>query len=116
MKLTKFAFLALLFNPPSSIAAEVEYPSSFKIKQIYMSQPQNFHFRVHSDDPNAWHCDGGPKNPAWSYINENDPGSKGMMSALLTAYAANKTVTLVTKAVDTSVGRKCQIVAFAIGD
>ncbi|EHK9101462.1 hypothetical protein K6675_004703 [Vibrio parahaemolyticus] len=112
MKFVNFALLVLVFNSPLSIA--VERPEPFRIKEIYMAHPANFHFRVISDNPDAWHCNNGPKNPAWSYINEADPGSKGMMSALLTAYASNKIVTLVTEGVDTSVGRVCQIVEFKV--
>ncbi|MBT8438200.1 MAG: hypothetical protein KJO91_00630 [Gammaproteobacteria bacterium] len=102
----------------SQALASIESPMPFKIKEIFLSAPTNFHFRVMADyvDPNAWHCHNGPKNPAWSYINESDPGAKGMMSALLTAYAANKTVTLFTEGVDSSIGRVCRIVEFSISD
>ncbi|XKY24171.1 hypothetical protein HKW97_17825 [Pseudomonas luteola] len=101
----------------SSVNAALEYPGGFKISSIHMANPTNFHFRVAqkaTDD--GWHCHGGPKNPAWSYINENDPGSKGMMAALLSAYAADKTVALVTEGVDTPAGRFCHIVEFSVSD
>ncbi|WP_325892215.1 hypothetical protein [Grimontia sp. NTOU-MAR1] len=104
--------ISLLLLSFSTFAAET--PGPFKIKEIFMSHPANFHFRVISDNPDAWHCHNGPKNPSWSYINEADPGSKGMMSALLAAYVSNKTVSLVTKGVDTYAGRMCQIVEFKI--
>ncbi|WP_281826011.1 hypothetical protein [Vibrio nigripulchritudo] len=91
----------------------VETPTPFKIDSIYMSDPNNFHFRVESNS-GGWHCHNGPKSPAWSYINENDPGAKGMMSALLTAFAAGYTVKLHTVGVDTTAGRQCRIVEFRI--
>ena len=113
----KLFYLVMSLGVSQSLSA-AEYPGPFKIKEIFMSQPTNFHFRVVANyaDPNAWHCHNGPKNPAWSYINEGDPGSKGMMSALLTAYAAQKTVTLVTEGVDTPAGRMCKIIEFKISD
>ncbi|CAH6910417.1 conserved exported hypothetical protein [Vibrio chagasii] len=108
-------FLLLFFAIYSPFTVAFEHPAPFKIKAIYVSSPENFHFRVISERPDSWHCHNGPLNPAWSYINNSDPGSKAMMSALLTAYAANKTVTLVTIGVDTDVGRKCKIIEFQIG-
>lgn len=113
----KYVIAILLWSFCFSANA-LEYPAPFKIKSIFMSQPNNFYFRVSADytDPNAWHCDSGPKNPAWSYIDETDPGSKAMIAALLTAYSLGKTVTLITVGVDTYAGRMCKIIEFSIQD
>ncbi|OEE67901.1 hypothetical protein A1OO_19380 [Enterovibrio norvegicus FF-33] len=107
----KYIFFLLVF---CFSAHATENPGPFKINEVYMAHPANFHFRVISDNPEAWHCHNGPKNPAWSFVNEAAPGSKGMMSALLAAYVSNKTVTLVTLGVDTYAGRMCQIVELKI--
>ncbi len=97
------------------LANAVENPGPFKIRSIKVAQPQNFHFRVIAEAlPDTWLCNNGPKNPAWAFINESDPGSKGMMSALLTAYASKKTVSLVTEGVDIGGSRFCKIVEFEI--
>ncbi|WP_283131155.1 hypothetical protein [Enterovibrio norvegicus] len=70
----KYILLILLFFFNANTNANTtETPASFKIKEIYMAHPANFHFRVVSDNPGAWHCHNGPKEPAWSFINEADP-------------------------------------------
>jgi len=111
-----FIMLAMCFV--SNIVLAAESPGAFKIKEIFISQAENFHFRVVANytNPEAWHCHNGPKNPAWSYINEGDSGAKGMMSTLLMAYAAKKTVTLTTLGVDTPAGHMCKIIEFSIKD
>jgi len=110
MMLKRVLLLALFI---SSQAIAFEVPAPIKIDNIFMSSPQNFYFRVVSQS-DSWHCHGGPKSPAWSFINENEPGAKGMMSALLTAFAAGHTVQLYTLGVDTAIGKACQIVEFRI--
>ncbi|QMV16525.1 hypothetical protein [Vibrio spartinae] len=111
-----FRILIVMGITLSGVIQAAEYPGAFKISAIFMSGPTNFHFRVISNNPGAWHCHNGPKNPSWSYINENDPGSKGMMSALMAAYVAKKTVKVVTQGVDTPAGHMCHIIEFQISE
>ena len=93
----------------------VEYPTPFKISSIYVSSASNYHFRVESSTGN-WHCNNGPKSPAWSYVNEPDSGAKGKMSALLAAYASGKSVALVTEGVTVGANTYCRIVEFRVHD
>lgn len=113
--ITALANCILILTALIPLAHAVENPGPFKIRSIKVAQPQNFHFRVYAESlPDTWLCYNGPKNPGWAFVNENDPGSKGMMSALLTAYAAKKTVSLVTEGVDIGGSRFCRIVEFEI--
>ncbi|AZZ92105.1 hypothetical protein EUZ85_15765 [Hahella sp. KA22] len=116
--MTKKALFLLASIFVSQLSSAAEYPGAFKIKKIIVSRPDNFHFRVVTDSNNSdyVHCSGGPTNPAWSYVNEADPGSKTMMSTLLAAYMGNKTVTVVTEGVDTNAGRQCKIIELELSD
>jgi hypothetical protein len=96
-------------------ASAWETPGPFKINAIYMSNANNYHFRVYSSTP-YWHCSGGPTaGGAWSYINENDDGAAGKIKTLQLAYAMGKTVQLYTQGVAHSSGQVyCRIVEFII--
>lgn len=90
-----------------------EKPAAFKIDSIIVSNSQEAHFRI--TDSGGWHCHNGPKAPAWSFINENDPGAKAMMSALLAAYASDYTVKIQTIGATSGSGERiCRIVEFEI--
>ncbi|RDH45173.1 hypothetical protein [Zooshikella ganghwensis] len=110
MKCKNLLVLSLLI---SFNVAALEKPAEIKIDNIFMSSLNTATFRVVSQSAN-WHCDGGPRNPAWSYIHEDDPGAKTMMSGLLTAFAAGHTVQLYTIGVNSPEGKICKIVEFRI--
>lgn len=99
-----------------ALAEIIESSTPFKISEIYVANATKYHFRIMADysDSTKWLCNNGPKNPAWAYINEADSGAAGMISTLLTAYAAGKTVTLYTTGIDGPSGRVCKIVEFSI--
>lgn len=91
-----------------------ETPGPFKINAIYMSNATNYHFRIYSSTP-SWHCSGGPANPAWSFINEDDSGAEAKIKTLQLAYAMGKTVQLYTQGVAHPSGQTyCRIVEFII--
>lgn len=110
MKFKKLLVFPLLL---SFNAVAIETPEAIKIDNIFMSSLNTTTFRVVSQSAN-WHCHGGPRSPAWSYIYENDPGAKTMMSGLLTAFAAGHIVQLYTIGVDSPEGKICKIVEFRI--
>lgn len=107
--------LAIAASMAGVNAGAAEYPTPFKISSIFVSSASNYHFRVESNTGN-WHCNNGPKSPAWSYVNETDSGAKGKISALLAAYASGKSVTLVTEGVIAGANTYCRILEFKIHD
>jgi hypothetical protein len=62
----------------------------FAITGVYLSQAGNMTLRVNGM-PAITGC---PASPNWAYVDEGDSGSKEKVAALLTAYAAGKTVNL----------------------
>lgn len=106
MKKIVFFVLCLLSFTASIKAYDVS--SHFVIDKLWISGAENAHYRI-VDESGTAHCTGGPTNPAWSYINVSDSGSKGKISAILLAYAQGKTVELTT---ETDVNGYCHVVEF----
>jgi hypothetical protein len=67
-----------------------EWTEWFKINGLFVSSATNLHFRVSG----TLTMDNCPNGASWAYIDENDSGAKGKMSALLSAYASGKDVSL----------------------
>lgn len=57
-----------------------------------VNQVGNYDLRVYLDNASSM-CTGG-LDPTWSYINANDANYKGLLSMVLTAYTAGKTITV----------------------
>ncbi|PID52785.1 MAG: hypothetical protein CR972_00005 [Candidatus Moraniibacteriota bacterium] len=92
-------FCVMVMN--TGTAYSLEHPAPFKISKIFVSNANNYHFRIFSDSPN-WHCYGGPQGEAWSYIDETDSGAIEKMNMLKLAYAMDKTVEIITAGVEHS--------------
>lgn len=107
--------LYVSFSKPD-ISFAREFPAPFKIKAIFLSGANNYHFRVISNNPGTWLCHNGPINDPWAFVNENDSGAKTKISALLAAYSMGKTVSLITEGVADGAATYCRIVEFYIYD
>ena len=109
----KYPFILAMALLYGSSAWALETPAAFKIDKVFVSQPNNFHFRVKTS-ANVPLCAGGPSTPGWAYINEADPGSRTMIASLLSAFAAGKTVQLYTTGVFVGAAKYCQILEFDV--
>lgn len=79
-------------------AAELTWTQQFNISKIFVSNATNFHYRISGNN-----ADGSPLllcnsnfeyGKTIAYLNEADSGSKGKISTLLAAYAAQDKVKL----------------------
>lgn len=93
-------------------ASATETISAFKINKVFVSNAENFHFRVYGM-PAMSFC---PDGSTWAYINEADSGAKGKISTLLSAYAAGKDVVLYVTPTDPASNGKayCKITEFMV--
>lgn len=66
------------------------YTSSFAITQYYVAAPGNYQYRI-SGMPSMSSC---PSSPDWAYLEDTDPGSRGYIAAILSAFYAGKSVSL----------------------
>lgn len=94
-----FSLFFLVVLGISSPLLAYEGPIQFQIAEIFVSNPDDMYYRVISADDSNWHCDGGPKEPGWSFVDYYDPAAKGKVSTLLSAYLTQKTVNIMTQQV-----------------
>jgi hypothetical protein len=64
--------------------------SNFTITSFFVSQQNNFQYRVYGM-PAVASCSNAT---TWAYVNDSEPSSKGIVTAILFAYAAGKLINL----------------------
>ena len=86
----KSVLSAIVLLLVSSSAFADGWTSNFSITSLYVSEQNNFQYRVYGF-PAVAACTHATN---WAYVNDSDAGSAGYYAALLTAYTLGKQISL----------------------
>jgi hypothetical protein len=84
----KAGFVALVLGAASGPVLADGWTADFTITNLYIAGENNFQYRLYGM-PSVAACTSAPN---WAYINDADPGSKGMVATLLGAYYSGRVV------------------------